>query len=90
MPIPSGPQGFVHDAEAVPDGQFAWSVSPAGQMFELASRVGPSPVSLTVQPLATSAMSNRAKLIAPATLEIFIGSTAAENSSKPSSTAAQL
>ena len=50
-------------------------------MVELASRAGPSPVSLTVQAPTKAAITNEANLILPATLEIFICPTAAENSS---------
>jgi hypothetical protein len=81
MPISSGPQGLVHDVEAVPTGQLAWFVSPAGHTVELASRAGPSPVSLMEQALTKVATTNEANLILPATLEIFIRPTAAENSS---------
>lgn len=72
MPLSSGPQGLVHDVEFVPAGQLAWFVSPAGHMVELASRAGPSPVSLTVQAPTKAAIANEANLILPATLEIFI------------------
>src|ERR1039457_2879646 len=87
-PSSSGPQGFVHDVSVVFAGQFALSVSPLGQTptVDPASRVGPSPVSLMVQALTRAAIANAANSPPRTTPEIFICSTASENSAHPGGT----
>ena len=89
-PMSSGPQSFVHDVSVVLAGQFALSVSPLGQTppVDPVSGADPSPVSLMAHAPTRAAIASMANSPPRARLEVFICSTASENSANPGGLAA--